>query len=66
MNQSVHSGSPNAIKVEARYIQTHLPVWFMPDGDYLLAVNTTKVAGPPDGWTAMTQQQWFPQYWYVK
>ena len=66
MNGSVHSGSPIAIKVEASYIQTHLPVWFMPDGDYLLAVNSTKVAGPPDGWTAMTQQQWFPQYWYVK
>ena len=66
MNQSVHSGSPNAIKVEASYLQTHLPVWFMPDEDYLLAVNTTKVASPPDGWTAMTQQQWFPQYWYVK
>jgi len=66
MNDSVHSGNPEAIKVEAAYMQTHLPVWFMPDGDYLLAVNTTKVAGPPDGWTAMTQQQWFPQYWYVK
>jgi peptide/nickel transport system substrate-binding protein len=66
MNQSVHSGNPNAIKVEARYIQTHLPVFFMPDGDYLLAVNSTKVAGPPDGWTVMTQQQWYPQYWYTK
>jgi peptide/nickel transport system substrate-binding protein len=66
MNDSVHSGNPNAIKVEARYIQTHLPVWFMPDGDYLLAVNSTKVAGPPDGWTVMTQQQWYPQYWYTK
>ncbi len=66
MNDSVHSGNPEAIKIEAAYFQTHVPVFFMPDGDYLLAVNTTKVAGPPDGWTAMTQQQWFPQYWYVK
>jgi peptide/nickel transport system substrate-binding protein len=66
MNNSVYSPSANAIKIEASYIQTHLPVWFMPDGDYLLAVNTTKVAGPPDGWTAMTQQQWYPQYWYTK
>src|SRR5579863_688139 len=66
MNQSVHSGSPNAIKVEARYIQTHPPVFFMPDYDYLLAVNVNKVAGPPDGWTSLTQQQWFPQYWYTK
>jgi peptide/nickel transport system substrate-binding protein len=66
MNDSVHDGSPNAIKVEAAYIQTHLPVFFMPDADYLLAVNTNKVAGPPPGWTGLTQQQWFPQYWYVK
>ncbi len=66
MNDSVHSGNPNAIKVEAPYVQTHPPVLFMPDCDYLLAVNVNKVAGPPDGWTAMTQQQWFPQYWYVK
>jgi peptide/nickel transport system substrate-binding protein len=66
MNASVHSGSPNAVKVETTYIQTHPPVLFMPARDYLLAVNTTKVAGPPDGWTAMTQEQWFPQYWYVK
>jgi len=66
MNDSVHSGSSSAVKLEASYMQTHLPVWFMPDGDYLLAVNTNKVAGPPDGWTAMTLQQWFPQYWYTK
>jgi hypothetical protein len=38
----------------------------MPDYDYLVAVNTDKVAGPAAGWTSMTQQQWFPQYWYQK
>jgi peptide/nickel transport system substrate-binding protein len=66
MNDSVHSANPEAIKVEAAYMETHLPVFFMPDQDYLIAVNTTKVAGPPDGWTVMTQQQFFPQYWYQK
>jgi peptide/nickel transport system substrate-binding protein len=66
MNDSVHSGSQNAVKVETTYIEKNPPVFFMPDRDYLLAVNTTKVAGPPDGWTALTQQQWYPQYWYVK
>ncbi len=34
------------------------------DPDYLLAVNSKKVGSQPDGWTSMTQQQWFPQYWY--
>jgi len=66
MYASAHSGNPNAIKTEAAYLETHPPVFFMPDQDYLIAVNTNKVAGPADGWLAMTQQQWFPQYWYVK
>jgi len=66
INASVHSGSSTAIKTEAAYFETHSPVLFMPDQDYLIAVNTKKVAGPADGWLAMTQQQWFPQYWYVK
>ncbi len=39
-------------------------MFYFPAQDYLLAVNTKKVGGPADGWTAMTQQQWFPQYWY--
>ncbi len=66
MNASAHSGDPNAVKKEATYIAGHPPVLWMPDYDYLLAVNSKKVAGPPDGWTALTQQQWFPQYWYIK
>ncbi len=66
MLASVHSGNLDAIKNEEAYFETHPPVLWMPMQDYLLAVNTTKVAGPPDGWTARTQQQWFPQYWYVK
>ena len=66
MNKSVHSGKPNAVKNEAAYFAKSLPVLFMPDQDYLLAVNRRRSAGPPDGFLAMTQQQWFPQYWYVK
>ena len=64
MNASVHSGNSNAVKTEATYIAQQLPVFFMPDYDYLLAVNTKHVGSQPDGWTAMTQQQWYPQYWY--
>jgi peptide/nickel transport system substrate-binding protein len=65
MNASVHSGNVNAIKNEVTFFEKNLPVFFSPDADYLLAVNTKKVGGPADGWTAMTQQQWFPQYWYT-
>ncbi len=64
ISQSVFGGDPNAVKNEASYLTKSLPVFFMPDADYLLAVSN-KVGGPADGWTSMTQQQWFPQYWYV-
>ncbi len=65
INASVHSGNQDAVKTEADFFAKNPPVFFLPDNDYLLAVNTKKVAGPPNGWTSMTQQQWFPQYWYI-
>jgi peptide/nickel transport system substrate-binding protein len=64
INNSVFGGSESAVKTEAAYLTRALPVFYLPDEDYLLAV-TNKVGGPSDGWTAMTQQQWFPQYWYL-
>jgi peptide/nickel transport system substrate-binding protein len=64
INASEHSGDVNAAKTEAAYWTQNPPVLFMPDRDYLLAVNSKKVGSQPDGWTAMTQEQWFPQYWY--
>jgi peptide/nickel transport system substrate-binding protein len=65
VDASVHGGDPSAVKTEAQYFATHIPVLFMPDQDNLEAANVKKVGGPPDGWTAMTQQQYFPQYWYA-
>jgi peptide/nickel transport system substrate-binding protein len=62
---SVFGGDPSAVKTEATYLTAQMPVFYLPDLDYLLAVNEKKVGGPAPGWTAMTQQQWFPQYWYV-
>jgi peptide/nickel transport system substrate-binding protein len=64
INSSVHSGDVNAVKNEADYFRKNPPVFFMPDMDYLLAVNSKNVGGPSDGWTVLTQQQWYPQYWY--
>jgi hypothetical protein len=64
IHASVFGGDQSAVKSEASYLTKSLPVFYFPAQDYLLAVNTKKVAGPPDGWTSMTQQQWFPQYWY--
>lgn len=64
IHASKFGGDPSAVKNEASYLTKSLPVFFFPAQDYLLAVNTKKVGGPPDGWTVMTQQQWYPQYWY--
>ncbi|HTX31934.1 MAG TPA: ABC transporter substrate-binding protein [Solirubrobacteraceae bacterium] len=65
IDASEHSGDVDAAKNEAAYWTKNPPVDFMPDQDYLLAVNSKKVAGPSDGWTVLTQQQWQPQYWYI-
>jgi peptide/nickel transport system substrate-binding protein len=65
INDSVHSGNPDAVKIEAQYFATHMPVLFMPDQDNLEAANVKKVGGAPNGWMAMTQQQYNPQFWYL-
>jgi peptide/nickel transport system substrate-binding protein len=64
IHASKFGGDQAAVKNEASYLTKSLPVFFFPAQDYLLAVNTKKVGGPADGWTVMTQQQFFPQYWY--
>lgn len=64
IHASVYGTNPNAVKIEAAYLEKSLPVFYFPAQDYLLAVNTKKVGGPPEGWTVMTQQQFDPQYWY--
>jgi peptide/nickel transport system substrate-binding protein len=63
--QSVHSGNADAVKTEAEYFEKNPVDFIFPDQDYMLAVNTKKVGGPAPGWTVMTQQQFFPQYWYT-
>jgi peptide/nickel transport system substrate-binding protein len=65
IQQSVYGTNPKAVTNEASYWAKFPPVAFMPDQDYLLAVNSKKVGSAPDGWMAMTQQQWFPQYWHL-
>ncbi len=65
IEQSVHGTNPKAVTSEASYWGTHPPVAFVPDQDYMVAVNSKKVGSVPDGWTVMTQQQWYPQYWHL-
>lgn len=65
IEKSVFSENPSAVKEEASYLTKNPPVFYMPDEDYLIAVNTKKVAGPPAAWTVLTQRQWFPQFFYA-
>jgi peptide/nickel transport system substrate-binding protein len=65
IQQSVFGTNPKAVTAEASFFAKNQPVAFMPDEDYLVAVNSKKVGSAPDGWTAMTQQQWWPQYWHL-
>ena len=64
INNSVHSGDPNAVKVEADYFAKQLPVLFGPDQDNLSAANIKNVGGQVDGWLAMSQQNYYPNFWY--
>lgn len=65
IHSSVYGGDPSAVKTEASYVTKIAPIFYFPDQDFLLAANTKKVGGTADGWMALTQQQWYPQYLYL-
>ncbi len=64
----MYGSNPNA--VDERGVvpdRSNLPVLFMPDYDYMLAVDATRSAGRPTSCLALTAAtQYYPQYWYVK
>jgi peptide/nickel transport system substrate-binding protein len=64
IHASVFGGDPNAVKAEASYLTKSLPVFYLPNQDYLLAVST-KVGGPSDSFLIMTQQATSPNEWYL-
>jgi peptide/nickel transport system substrate-binding protein len=67
MTHSVFGKNASAVTKEADYFSKNLPVLFFPDQDYMLAANSKTVSSTsPDGWTAPTQQQFFPQFWFAK
>ena len=64
IDASVHSASSGAVKTEADYFAKQLPVLFGPDQDNLSAVNIKQVGGQQNGWLAMSQQSYYPNFWY--
>ena len=65
INNSVFGGNVNAVKTEAAFLEKDVPVFYFPDQDTLSAVNTKKIGSAPNGWLALTQQAYQPQYWYA-
>jgi peptide/nickel transport system substrate-binding protein len=64
INNSVYGSDPKAVTKEASYLTTNLPGLFMPNNDYIFAVNK-RIGSSADGFLALTQQVDLPQYWYV-
>ncbi|HLI59235.1 MAG TPA: ABC transporter substrate-binding protein [Solirubrobacteraceae bacterium] len=65
INASVYGSTASNVKKEASFFEKSAAVLYGADQDYLIAVNSKKVASTdPAGWLTMTQQQPEPQYWY--
>jgi peptide/nickel transport system substrate-binding protein len=65
INASVFGGNSSAVKTEAGFLTKDLPVFYFPNSDNLIAINSKKIGSSPDGWLTLTQQSTMPQYWYA-
>ena len=70
INASVASTDPNALTAELSYITQQQPVSFEPSEDYasaggLMAISK-QVSGEPDSFSAYTQSNLLPEFWYFK
>jgi peptide/nickel transport system substrate-binding protein len=64
INASVFSTNPSAVTNEASYLTKSVPVLFMPNTDYVYAINN-KVGGTANGFLGITQFALWPQYFYL-
>ena len=65
MKQAVYGNNPAVATQLADYLAKQLPMLYLPCADVVDAVSN-KVGGTSDSWLAMTQDVWYPQYWYLK
>jgi peptide/nickel transport system substrate-binding protein len=65
INQAIYGKSASAATSAASYMGKNVPMLFLPCADVLDAVSN-KVGGTTDSWLAMTQDVFYPQYWYLK
>jgi len=63
IQNSVFGSDPKAVSKEAAYITTAAPAIFQPNTSNVLAIST-KISGPPDSFSNITQYRMSPEYWY--
>jgi peptide/nickel transport system substrate-binding protein len=67
---SITSPSPSAVTAEASYLTAQQPGLFQPNpdsafGTSAIVVWKKTVSGTPESFEALTQAQWYPQFWFL-
>jgi len=62
---AIYGNAPDAATKVNAYLAKDLPILFLPCADVIDAVSNN-VGGTSDSFLAMTQDVFYPQYWYVK
>lgn len=65
IHAAIFGGRPATATRLASYLERDVPMLFLPCADVIDAVSN-KVGGTHDSWLAMTQDVFYPQYWYLK
>ncbi len=63
IDASVFGQDPASVSKEASYLTEQLPAIFQPNTDNVLAFST-KLSGPPESFSTLTQYRLSPEYWY--
>jgi peptide/nickel transport system substrate-binding protein len=64
IKRSVYGSDPNAVTNEAAYLTKDIPIFFMPNSDYVWAVSK-KIGGASPSFLALTELIELPQFWYL-
>jgi peptide/nickel transport system substrate-binding protein len=65
INSAIYGKQASAATAVADHLAKDVPMLFLPCADVIDAVSN-KVGGTTDSFLAMTQDVFYPQYWYVK
>jgi peptide/nickel transport system substrate-binding protein len=65
INAAIYGTNPATATKLADYLAKQAPVLFLPCADVIDAVSK-KIGGTDDSFLAMTQDVFYPQYWYLK